>query len=100
MPAPAGSQSFYIFTSIDSPQPKQPGFRLPSETRYEIDFESTNLHRSAWREEVQCDSPKELMSPPEKNVPMILPRVIGRSRCDGCDSSWCTVMRSGRGRRK
>jgi hypothetical protein len=35
----------------------------------------------------QCDNPNELMSPPEKNVPMILPRVTGKSRCDGCDSS-------------
>ena len=29
---------------------------------------------------LQCDSPNELISPPEKKVPMILPRVIGRSR--------------------
>jgi hypothetical protein len=47
-----------------------------------------------------CESPNEVMSPPGKNVPMMLPRVIGRSRCDGCDSSWAIVMRSGRRRRK
>ena len=35
----------------------------------------------------QRESPKELISPPEKKVPIKLPRVIGRSRCDGCDSS-------------
>ena len=36
----------------------------------------------------QCESPNEVISPPEKKVPMMFPRVMGRSRCDGCDSSW------------
>src|SRR4029453_4403720 len=48
----------------------------------------------------QWESPKELISPPEKKVPIKLPRVIGRSRCDGCDSSWGIVTRGGGGRLK
>jgi len=44
--------------------------------------------------------PERADSPPEKNVPMMFPRVIGSSRCDGCDSSWCIMMRSGRWRRR
>ena len=31
----------------------------------------------------QCESPNEVISRPEKNVPMMFPRVIGRSRCEG-----------------
>ena len=31
----------------------------------------------------QCESAKNLISPPEKKVPIKLPRVIGRSRCNG-----------------
>lgn len=30
----------------------------------------------------QCESPNEVISPPEKNVPLMFPHVIGRSRCE------------------
>ena len=54
--------------------------KLP--TAWDTPLRDSNADRAA-----QCDNPNELMSPPEKNVPMMLPRVIGRSKRDGWDSS-------------
>jgi hypothetical protein len=48
----------------------------------------TNRRHKCYTSPNQCESPNEVISPPEKNVPMMFPRVIGRSRCDGCVSSW------------
>jgi hypothetical protein len=44
---------------------------------------AVELHGSS----VYFESPNELISPPEKNVPMMFPRVIGNSRREGCISS-------------